>query len=571
VVDNLNNAEVWFKSKVEPVVLWSICEIGLAASGDYDNPFLKQDEPLLKVAFTHAESGDKIVVEGFWDGEKSWRVRFAPTCAGKWNWNSASADAGLDGKSGSFDCVAPTPEQIAGNPNYRGHIKAHPAGRYFVYADGTPFFWIGDTIWSMNTRRCGLGDNSDGPFYIWLKDRKEKGFTVALSEFFEINQPNENGFPFPENINGQGKHEILNPDYFRMLDIRVQALWDAGLALAVHPTWIGKQFPMSPAEAKLISRYLMARYGAYNIFWSLSGEYQYSYHKISPPWKTGDWSELGKFVQSINSFGHPVSIHPSGRQGRGAPSDWPARSNEGSSGGEFHSTAWLDHNWLQTGHSTERLRRIPFRVAENYSYTPPKPVIHSEGYYENHREGGATAGQIRWQVWTTFLNGGAGHGYGGGGVWQFYDPDDSGGTGKDRRNSPPLGGANWRQALDYPGAGQIKYARDFFTSFDWWNLEPHRDWIRMDGDVPDINSLTDPHCAAKPGETYVIYIPEGNSGKSIEIRNLADKSYKAQWFNPRDGSSSNIDAGDFTLSSDGKWNSPPMQDNEDWVLWLASV
>ena len=93
----------------------------------------------------------------------------------------------------------------------------------------------------------------------------------------------------------------------------------------------------------------------------------------------------------------------------------------------------------------------------------------------------------------------------------------------------------------------------------------------MDGDVPDINSLIDPHCAAKPGETYVIYIPEGNKGKSIGIRNLADKSYKAQWFNPRDGSSSNIDAGDFALSPDGKWNSPPMQDNEDWVLWLVSV
>ena len=173
---------------MDPVVLWSICEISFTSSGNYANPFLKQDEPLLEVTFTHVDSGKQITVEGFWDGEKTWRVRFAPDIVGIWNWISASSDAGLNGKSGSFECIAPTADQIAENPNYRGHIKVHPSGRYFVYADGTPFFWIADTIWSMNPRRCGLGDNADGPFYIWLRNRKEKGFTVALSEFFEINQ-----------------------------------------------------------------------------------------------------------------------------------------------------------------------------------------------------------------------------------------------------------------------------------------------------------------------------------------------------------------------------------------------
>ena len=91
----------------------------------------------------------------------------------------------------------------------------------------------------------------------------------------------------------------------------------------------------------------------------------------------------------------------------------------------------------------------------------------------------------------------------------------------------------------------------------------------MEGAVLNMESLTDPHCAAKPGEIYVIYIPEGNNGKSIEIRNLAEKSYKAQWFNPGDGSSSNISGGDSVDPNPaGEWNSPPIQDNEDWVLCL---
>jgi hypothetical protein len=552
------------------VILWSIYEINFTASEDYTNPFLKQDDPLLRVTFVHPDSGTRFVVEGFWDGGKTWRARFAPTLTGTWNWNSTSTDAGLDGKSGDFNCAAPTPAQIAENPNYRGHLKVHPTGRYFTYADGTPFFWIGDTNWSMNTRRCGLGSNSDGPFYTWLDDRKAKGFTVILSEYFEINQQNEGGYPFPTNTNGKGDHVDLNPNYFRSLDIRVQALWDSGFVLAAHPTWIGKQFPMSLADAKRVSRYLMARYGAYNIVWSLSGEYQYSYHNISPPWNTGDWNELGEAVQSCNTFGHPVSVHPSGRQNPKDPPEWPIEAHQGSSGGEFHDEAWLDHNWLQTGHAAERLWRVPFRVAENYAGIPAKPVVHSEGFYENHKRDGAGASQIRWQVWTAFLNGAAGHGYGGGGVWQFYDPSDPGGVGRDRRNSPPASGATWREALNYPGAGQIKHARDFFTSFDWWTLEPHRDWIRIDGAVPNTESLTDPHCAAKPGERYIIYIPEGNAGKTIDVHNLDNRAYKAQWFNPRDGSLSTINNGSSINAELGEeWSAPPMQDSDDWVLCLS--
>jgi len=556
---------------MDVITLWSIQEISFTASEDYPNPFLKQDVPLLIATFEHSESGTRLAVEGFWDGGKTWRVRFAPNHVGAWNWSASSSDSGLDGISGSFDCIAPTSQQIAGNPNYRGHIKVHVGGRYFIYADGVPFLWIGDTIWSMNTRRCGLGPDSQGPFYVWLNDRKAKGFNVVFSEYFEVNQQNEGGYAFPANTHGKGDYDDLNPDYFRYLDTRVQALWDSGFVLAAHPTWIGKQFPMSPADARRVSRYLMARYGAYNIVWSLSGEYQYSYHNISPPWKTEDWNELGNAIQYYNAFGHPVSIHPSGRQNPNDPAGWPVEAHQASSGGEFHHQVWLDHNWLQTGHATERLWRVPFRTAENYARTPAKPVIHSEGYYENHRDSGATVSQIRWQAWTTFLNGGAGHGYGGGGVWQFYDPSDPGGVGKDRRNSPPWSGANWQEALNYPGAGQMKHVRDFFTSFHWWSLEPHRDWVNIDGATPNVESLTDPHCAAKPGEVYVIYIPEGNIGKTIEVHHLNNKTYKARWFSPRDGSSSVINDGrPINTEMIDKWISPPVKDNEDWVLMLRA-
>ncbi len=555
----------------DTVTRWSIHEISFMGRESYANPYLKHDDPLLSVTFVHPDSGTQIVVEGFWDGGDTWRVRFAPTRPGMWTWTSSSADDGLNGKTGSLKCIAPTAAQIAENPNYRGHIKVGPTSRYFVHADGTPFFWLGDTAWFMNSRRCALGDNADGPFYTYLRDRRAKGFTVILAQYFATHQRNEAGYPFPANtkLPGNGDFDELNPDYFKQLDVRVQAIWDGGFVLAAHPTWIGKRMWMPPEDAGRISRYLMARYGAYNIIWSLSGEYQYSYSRQPRPWTTQDWKALGKTVQSCNVFGHPVSVHPSGRQKPDDPPEWPAEAHVGSSGGEFHNEAWLDHNWLQTGQRFDLLWRNPMRVAENYTRTPVKPLIHSEGWYENQRKWGpiCTPAHIRWQAWAAFLNGAAGHGYGAWGLWQFHDPSDPESNLTKRDDTP-----SWQEALSYTGAAQLKHLRDFFTSIEWTALQPHRDWVRLDGRTPELQSLTDPHCAAKPGDSYVIYVPMDNRGKRAQILGLADQVYAARWFNPRDGSSSPINDGEpIDTDDDGTWTAPPVPDDEDWVLHLAAV
>ncbi|MCP5119004.1 MAG: DUF4038 domain-containing protein, partial [bacterium] len=79
--------------------------------------------------------------------------------------------------------------------------------RHFEYADSTPFFFLGDTNWAINTVRCGLGDTGDGPFFRYLADRRAKGFTAILMSFMRgfgdtVNEPagqrNEGGYPFAE-------------------------------------------------------------------------------------------------------------------------------------------------------------------------------------------------------------------------------------------------------------------------------------------------------------------------------------------------------------------------------------
>ena len=56
------------------------------------------------------------------------------------HWATNSSDPGLHGQSGIFLAVAPTANEIAANPNYKGHIQTVANQRYLSYSNGEPFF-----------------------------------------------------------------------------------------------------------------------------------------------------------------------------------------------------------------------------------------------------------------------------------------------------------------------------------------------------------------------------------------------------------------------------------------------
>jgi len=552
----------------------------------------------VQATFTHS-SGQILSVDGFYNGtdaggQQVWVVRFTPTLPGTWSWSTSSADANLRA-SGALQAVAPTPAQIAANPNLRGHLRVANSGpranRYFTYADGTPFFWLGDTIWDFNSLRAGLGAPSEFAnqnLAQWILDRKQKGFTVALAQFFWIAGRNEGGYPFPNNasVAGNGDFSNLNADHFQALDTRVSALHDNGFVIAIHPSWLS-EFRMTVEDSSLLSRYLLARYGGYNLVWSLTGEYQEKYPSTNvwddSPWAlcwnygsnvpnaNCEWNQLGRAVDAYNAYDHPVSIHPGSRYGPWdtPPPAWGANANLQSSSGEFHTQSWLDHNWLQTGQFLENLFYVHQRTEADYARTPVKPAIHSEGFYENEKEEGASPADIRWQAWTAWLNGAAGHVYGAGGLYQFYDPTAPSNTHVPYEQTP------WNAALGYPGSGYLRNVRDFMTAMDWWKFEPRRDWLRVNGSpvsAPTANDITPPHAAAIPNQIVVVYIPRGNGGNTITIANLGSGPYVVQAFDPRLGSFAPLNNGNPITPSNGSWTIPAsvFADNEDWVVRLTA-
>ncbi|MBN1674810.1 MAG: DUF4038 domain-containing protein [Kiritimatiellae bacterium] len=534
---------------------WSPCDLEFEADQAHAwNTFPAQ--------VTFANSDTEIVVDAYWDGAQTWRARFAPTLPGTWEWRSASADPGLDGKSGSLVCAPPSAAEIEANPNCRGHLTTSGNGHCFTYADGTPFLYLGDTCWHMNEKRCGLGENEDGPFFTWLRDRKRKGFTVINHWLYASGHPKRNEEFISSNEGGDawgatadGKHDFqaLNPAYYRFVDLRWRALWANGFVMAGPPTWFAKpDHHMTLEQAQDFSRYVMARYGAFNMVWALSGEYSFGPQSKHDPWdRTETWNALGAFVAAHNPYAHPVSIHP-------GPAVFHASSSE-----EFHDSGWLDHNWLQTGQYAKGLYRVATCAKADYDKTPTRPTLQAEGFYEGQPEaGGAVSAQTRFQPWVAFLNGACGAVYGACGIWPFSAPSDP-------KSYSYKGNLDWRTALQLPGSAHIRHIADFLRGMAWWEWVPQREKLLVNGQpapMPTEDDYSPPHAAGIPGKNLVVYIPTGNANNAIALSELPAPSCTAQWYDPRQGTFTAIEK-PLVADGDDRYPLPPRPApaDEDWV------
>ena len=132
-----------------------VVEIKFDSANVYADPY---DEVDLEVLFRGPEEAIRRV-PAYWAGDDVWTVRFAAGQVGEYSYDTVCsnvADEGLHGRSGTV-----TVEPYMGdNPLLRhGRLRVAADRRHFVHADGTGFFWIGDTWWMGLTERKG-GDTS---------------------------------------------------------------------------------------------------------------------------------------------------------------------------------------------------------------------------------------------------------------------------------------------------------------------------------------------------------------------------------------------------------------------------
>lgn len=451
---------------------WMVSETSFTSAKKYDNPFMDVE---VDVVFKQGEQQWKV--PAFWSGGDKWTVRFAPPLQGEYTYRVTCSDPtnqGLNGTEQSLHVTAYTGD----NPLLKhGFIRVSANGRYFEHADGTPFFWLGDTWWKCLCQRMTW----DG-FQELTSDRQAKGFNVVQivcgpypdEGFLEPRMANEGGLPY-ESV----KFERVNPEYFNYADRRLKHLVDAGIAPVIVGAWgrgdCNSMEAIGAAGLKRHWRYLVARYSAHPVFWILAGEIP-----EETKWGQGPWAELATYLRDIDPYHRPLTCH-TGHGRRGAA-------------GDSHV---IDFDMVGGNHD-ERVAVDPKNVSivsSAYSKKPPMPVLVGETCYEGHMQQGFGDVQRR-MFWGRILSGAAGHTYGAAGIWHASVEGDPGCA------SAAFGGAKvydwttWKEGMNYPGATQLGLAKRLLEQYPWSRFEPHPEWAEEDC-----------HAAGIPGEIRFIYQP----------------------------------------------------------------
>ena len=531
-------------------------EITLTAAQEHAEPFLGVE---VDVDFT-APDGSSRSVPAFWAGGQAWKVRYASPQIGTHRWTSRCnlpGDTGLQGQSGSVEVSAYTGE----NPLFlHGPVRVAEDRRHFAHADGTPFFWLGDTWWMGLCSRLRWPDD----FQRLTADRVEQGFTVVqLVSGLDPDMPpfdprgaNEAGFPWERDFTR------INPAYFDAADLRLRHLVDQGITPCLVGAW-GYYLPlMGEAKMKAHWRYLIARYAAWPVVWCAAGEANLPYYQAEGfPYDdqatARGWCAIMRYIRATDPWRRPLTIHPT------AINAFTARH-------VVTDPTLLDFDFLQTPHDgpgTSVEAAAVRTVVQSRAAGTVLPVINGEASYEMLGDR-IPADKPRAMFWLCMTSGAAGHTYGANGIWQVNRKGQPHGP-SPTAGSPPTGYGviSWDEAMTLPGGRQIAAGKRWLSKLRWWTFEPHFTWAAWaDGsaDVP-------PQGFGQTDGPRVFYMLRD---AAVLLRQLEPaRSYHMTHFDPvalteTDGGTATADGGTATADRSGTLQLAPPGHGHDWVILI---
>ncbi|WP_370095528.1 DUF4038 domain-containing protein [Winogradskyella sp.] len=532
---------------------WNVVEIELTSLVTYTDPFNDVD---VSASFS-GPNGVTIVRPAFWDGGQSWKIRFAPTEIGSWSMITLSTnvlDNGLHNISKSIQCNAYTgPHEIY----QKGFLKIDSSNRYFVYDDGSPFFYLGDTHWTFIHERFDTSNKPGVPsqFKYTLDKRVSQGFTVYQTE--AIQHPHSGGHtasdeePHCNFRDGFDNNDLAG---FENIDKKFKYIADNGLVNANSSlVWVTdpKDYATVYSEAYLskLSKYWVARYGAYPVLWTIAQEVDNDYYGSFNSTIMDKWYSVAQAIEDNDAYEHPLSAHMEDSEGANgnnhtlaSTSSWGSKS--------YHD--WWAMQWQ--GFDGVELEET-YIAKDFWNNTPTKPTILYEPPYDGFWTDTKGA---RGAAYKAFQYGMYGYGYGANGIWNdLYAIGDYG-----TAFQMPDNYLNWYDGANLPAGDQMTHFKNFYTSLDWWKLKPRFDdqtWGSFFDPARSIISSDD-------NETYVIYFfgPGTTTGTLKNLDN--DYIYSAQWFNPRTGVYTDIPK---FIPLSGEKTLPNRPDDQDWVMLVT--
>jgi hypothetical protein len=582
-----------------PVHVWEKQQLTFTAEHDYKNAYT---DATVWIDLTGPGFTKRIY--GFWDGGRTFHLRLVATAPGTWTWKSGSnpVDPGLAGKTGAFEAVAWTAAELKANPLRHGFLRATPNQHALEHADGTPFLAIGDTwyalasnrfLWRDDNREYPIGPTAGFKDYVryreaqgynwvnviaafpnWKTDDKpwhlvmdDPAHTTVRSAWVEFgtgsakNMDNEGGRPFfyPGRVPGYADYfpdmDRINPEYFKYLDRKIDYLnahgfvpfievsrRDAGLCWYKYYDW--------PDTYVRFIQYIWSRYQANNTVLS-PVHLDIIDETVSP----ADYSAAIKIVKE--RYGPP-------------PYGTLLSANANPSTLEN----WGENSWVtlnQIGNMREHNNY--WYLTEIYNLKHPTPALNGEPYYAGYKDArgpgaanytrGATGGTprddrfVRSCIYGSFLSGGlAGHVYGAEGIW-----------GADIEPTAPT--KMW-DAFQWRSGSETQYLRTFAFSIGrrYQELVPLADLVSPNKTHDILSYEGWAYCARTPDKNiFLAYFEKGCPASQIRGARL-NSSYRAQWFDPRDGTWSEVGDGRVHSSKIGIIELPSFPADTDWGLKL---
>jgi len=347
---------------------WRVFELTLKGTSK-GNPFTE-----IQVSAEFTNGNQQKIIQGFYDGNGIYKIRFMPQETGTWNWITSSNSKPLNNKKGSFECIAPT-------GNNHGPVVVKDTF-YFVYSDGKPHYsfgttcyaWVhqGDSMADLTLKTLGNGYFNKIRFCIFPKD-------------YDWNKNEPLIYPFEGNPLKDWDYTRFNPAYFQNIEKRIAQLDSLGIEadlIVFHPydRW-GFQ-NMDPQTDERYIRYIIARFSAFkNVWWSMANEFDFMSAK-----KMEDWDKFIRLFAENDPYNHLRGIH--------------------------NGAVWYDHTNPLITHASIQSEET-YRAKElRMKYK--KPVVFDECRYEGNIPwswGNLTPQEMVNKFWRGVTNGGfVGHG-----------------------------------------------------------------------------------------------------------------------------------------------------------------
>jgi len=369
-------------------------EVVLRTETPAENPYLDVD---VEVEFERPD-GSTVTVDGFYDGDGTYRARAYCDTLGEWRWESDAADSDLVA-AGSFT-VSPS--------SLPGKLRQHPDDpRQLRYDDGSWFLHVGDTGYRYPA-------DSEPEWREYVDGAVSVGTTKIRTWFARSRYHVEALFADESRESGE-----LNPDYWQEIDRRYR------YALEEYPHLQFQVIPYAEdGEAlrayhddpmvRFVGEHVQARLSAFpTVHWCVLNDAELVDGEVDPEIvESGAKVQKGLSRSVVEALGQ--DFHEREPWGTLITSH-----QQRETGYDFVDAEWSDLVTLQD------LDQAGGELVREYRERAADPVIFDEDRYERYRGPDHPRYFFRRLLWATLLSGGHPT-YGGNRTFEPYDGDEQG-------------------------------------------------------------------------------------------------------------------------------------------------